>query len=132
MNKKLKELIKTIVKNRLAYHLEVDPENIDESSFDNTYPPYYFRYGSRVYKIKLANPTKADGYKGGKIWDFDLRHSKNGLKTHNYILIGMIDNHPEKIYSLPVSFGTFGFFRRTPSHIRISVEGESKYGEYEI
>lgn len=129
--------LRHFAKEKLANHLAISPEDI--SPFikpDVRHVDADLLHDGKVYDIKTSNPVFTQKEKKAPVWDFDLRGSawKDG-RNHKikkssptcdfYILIGMIENNPERIFLLPSS-------PAPSSHIRIALKGESKYNQFLI
>lgn len=121
---------------KLAYHLKVDPQSIQVNTFESSVSNFDLVYDGKTYEIKMSNPVFTSKNKTKRIWDFDVRtnlwsggKNKRLVKDRHtcdyYLLIGMINNVPQKMFTIPAEI--------TPtSHVRISVSGKSKYQQYLI
>lgn len=121
---------------KLAKHLSIDSEEIKHLSKDDPGSPHDLEYNGQRYQIKMARPSVISKTKKFLIWDFDVRadvwDKGRSVKVDRpeqtcdfYILIGIKDGGARKTFLLP--------FEQAPaSHVRISIDGESKYNQYEI
>lgn len=121
---------------KLAEHLHTNPTKVEHISIDSPQQSFDLRLNGNTYSIKFCNPVTISRNRQKLFWDFDLRKnfwrdgktqksSKDTDPSDFYILVGMIDNTPKKIHLIPAD--------KTPTaHVRIVVDGKSKYKEYEI
>lgn len=121
---------------KLAYYLRIDPSDITVRPMDNLRANFDLVYKGKKYVIKMSNPIFLAKSEHVRFWDFDVRsgyytngRNKRIARDQNlcdfYLLIGMENNVPQEMFLLPVD--------KVPlSHVRISVDGESKYKQYAI
>lgn len=123
-------------KEKLAKHLDIDSSEIKHLSINDPSSPHDLEYNGQRYIAKIARPGLASKYEKALIWDFDVRGDKweNGrnIKVGRpagicdfYILIGIKNNIADRVFLIP-------FDESPASHVRISVEGISKYSRFEI
>lgn len=79
-------------------------------------------YKQESYLIKVSSAVITDPTKKIPSWDFDVREYRDG---DYLLLIGMKDDLPLRAFLIPI-------IKVPKAHIRISIEGQSKYHEYEI
>lgn len=120
-----RQLLEEIVLFRLAKFTHRDPTLITHHTRLKLHHPYAFSFANDRYAIRVATATKHKR-DGVYIWDFDLRRPTGIKHPFNwFLLVGMLNGIPQKIFMIPV--------KETPSsHVRISVDGESKYQKYVI
>lgn len=121
---------------KLAYHLKCEPRDITVRSMQKPTAHFDLVYQGETYAIKLSNPVIIAKNDAIRWWDFDVRANsyqdkknkrlkREGNICDYYLLIGMENNIPQKMFVIPAE--------KTPtSHVRISVKGKSKYSQYEI
>jgi hypothetical protein len=133
---KTPEKIRQEIIQKVANSFRIQTHLIDSSTFRNPKSPYDLVFARKRYQIKMANPSLSSKKKLYKIWDFDVRknetydnrnHKKARIEIDcdYFILVGMEEDIIQKMFLLPVS-------ESPSSHIRISIEGYSKYQKYEI
>lgn len=92
------------------------------------------KHGENIL-IKRSNASMKSTRQQVLVWDFDLRLSewrgdrsyKKGVATgiDFYVLVGLKDNKPVRAFIMPGA-------EVTTTHVRIPVEGKSKYYKYVI
>jgi hypothetical protein len=82
-------------------------------------------YGALNIFVKTSNPVIINKEKKEAIWDFDFRNIKLRGEHDHYLLLGLKDNEPDRLFLIPP-------WVQIPSHIRISITGSSIYEQYEI
>jgi hypothetical protein len=124
------------VRLKLAEYMDRSPQDIAYLVDEKNSYPTTLKIGNKTYSIKMRNPIVQSKKRNILLWDFDLRtdfwedgRTRKMNKTFSgfdyYVLLGLIDGNPKKIFVVPEN--------KTPkSHVRISVDGNSKYKEYEI
>lgn len=116
---------------KIAEYLKVSPADILHVSKQWVTSPHDAEYNGIKYDIKYSHPVVVE--KGDKsIWDFSLRKVINGKRVgqngghcHYFLLIGMYNGIPKKVFLVPSKDAP-------TNHIRISITGTSKYHKYEI
>jgi hypothetical protein len=94
------------------------------------------KWQDSFYEVRVSSPVPYAKDNRSTVWDFDLRGNKwvNGRNVkiertqtlcNFYLLIGLRENKPFKIFLLPAE-------KAPPSHVRITLTGRSKYYQYEI
>lgn len=136
---KEKTFLQNFLTQKLKLHLRLKEEPKGFTDVLNTVtekPIQTMIIDGKRFDVKLSNPIKMSSDTRKKIWDFDLRRDfwKEGkMKKESlenppcdyYILVGLEDDVPKKVFLLPSSSAP-------TSHVRISIEGLSKYYKYAI
>lgn len=119
---------------KLAEHYKLPPSEFVHLSKENPTSNCDVKHKDKgiTYDIKISHPVKVSTKKKTYYWDFNLRkvtmgkrHGQNKTYCDYFLLIGMKNGIPDKIYLIPCS-------NAPTNHIRISVNGESKYSHYII
>lgn len=107
----------------LARYLKVNAEKIKHLTKENPISSYDLDFFGIRFDVKYANPTLTNKQKKTPLWDFDLREKNKNCDF--YLCIGMKNGIPKSVFLIPSD--------SSPSrHIRISVDGKTKYKKYEI
>lgn len=117
---------------RLAEYLCISPKDIRHLSAESIIAPYDLEYKKIKYDVKYSHPSQIEKKDNFKYWDFSLRKNKGGKRSGQdglycdfFVLIGMKNGIPKKLFLVPAD-------KAPTNHIRISVDGNSKYKEYEL
>ncbi len=106
---------------RDRYHIPSgDIEHITAEDADN---PIDLRYRGLTFDVKFSNPQLTSQDKTQKAWDFDIR-GKHDYCDY-FLLVGMINYRPKSVFLVSAA----GAPRH---HIRVSIQGHSKWHEYKI
>lgn len=114
---------------KLAEYMGINSKDITHLTAQLQNSPYDLEYKGVKYDVKISSPVMVNKANTQAIWDFNLRKGETwrpqNLEADYFILIGMKNAIPNKVFliSSEDSPGT---------HIRISINGYSKYHKYEI
>jgi hypothetical protein len=89
----------------------------------NSNSPIDFELNGLSFDVKYANPSMVSSHKTLPLWDFDLKHLKEYCDY--MVLIGMKNFAPVRVFLVPND-------RRAKRHIRVSIDGSSKWNEYVV
>ena len=115
---------------KLAEHLGIPANKIRHLTLKNVTSVADAEYEGEKYDIKFAIPTLPNKSKRIAIWDFDLHKRLNGKMVGHYgsdylICVGMLKAIPAKVFIVPTNIAP-------KRHLRISIQGKSKWHEFEI
>jgi hypothetical protein len=117
-------------RHKLAEYWDVKPKNIRHLSKENPMSDFDLLFGRLKIDVKCSSPVIIS--KGKKpIWDFSLRKSRLGKRVGQkyesdcFVLIGIKNGIPKSIYLIPSA-------ESPTNHIRISLNGNSKYEKYKL
>jgi hypothetical protein len=117
---------------KLAKYKNVSPNHIEHTSTHDPFSFYDLRHQNTRYQVKIANPITLSKKSDNLVWEFEMRVAINGKKKtpdacfcEYYLLVGVVDGIPKKCFMLP-------FYGGPKNHVRISINGKSKYLKYEI
>lgn len=120
--------IKTFVSERFAinilsdYH-RINKKNIRHLTAEKGNSKIDLMLNNKTYDVKYSNPTLTNSSRTTLVWDFDIRGKKDYCDF--LLLIGMIKGRPLKVFLVPG-------LNIPAHHVRISINGESKYHKYLI
>jgi len=112
-------------KTALAHHLGVKESMIEHLTENDPISKVDLKFGNITFDIKYASPTLTSRQKKQGLWDFDLRKKGQDKYCDFYLLIGIQNGIPRQVFLV-------AFDKAPTRHIRISVQGISKYQEYRI
>lgn len=119
---------------KLAEHYKVSPNSFVHVSKSQPTSPYDVLHKEKKirFDIKISSPVKVSSKKRVFTWDFNLRKvtqgkrkGQDGVYCDYFLLVGMKNAVPDKIYLIPCA-------EAPTNHIRIPLSGNSKYTFYLI
>lgn len=115
---------------KLAENLGISADKIQHLTAKNITSIADAEYKGKKYDIKFAIPTLTSKTKRVSVWDFDLHKKIKGKTVGHYgsdylICVGMLKAIPSKIFIIPTNIAP-------KRHLRISIQGQSKWHKFEI
>jgi hypothetical protein len=117
-------------RDKLAEYLNIKKSAIKHLSKINSMHDFDLEYLGIKYDVKTSNPV-LESDRHYCIWDFSLRKLHQGKRLGQkgecdfFLLVGMRNGLPSRIFLVPS--------KKSPTnHIRISLNGKSKYNQYLI
>jgi hypothetical protein len=108
----------------IAQHLGLPASSVTHVTETKDQSPYDLECQGVRYDVKYSAPTKVAEIHAYRVWDFSLNNKPKG-RCDFFILVGSINGTFDSVFLVPEAEAPL-------RHIRVPVNGTSKWNRYKI